>query len=296
MLARSLTCWSFLVAAVATVSAFPGNPEQARQLFEKGQALLAECDLAGALQAYESAAQADPEDLNYQVGAAILGRVIKIREMLPQLADTPKWAPALKAVYSYCLDNRAYAEALNQANTFHAKQADSESAAMVANVRLETGDNALAVEVIEALPIDKRANDSWVLLGIAQARLDRAAEAKAALQAIQPTEKPDASLLFDQARINSLLGDQAAAGECLTLAFENTPPSRLDAAKAKAQANADLVKLRDQAAFAKVMETESKIPESKCSGGASCGSCPSKGTCGSAGKQDGEHKECEKKP
>lgn len=285
----ALCCCSLLLAATTAFAVDSDSAEKAKSLFLKGQTQLAQGEFAAALETYEQAAAADPEDLNYQVSAAVLKRVIKLREMLPRLADTPKWSPAVKAVYSYCLENHAYAEALSQASALHAKQADGESAALVARVHLEQGDNEKAAGVLNALSAEQRTDESRTLLGIALARGGDAQAARAAAQDVQETDPPDPSLLYDRACFHGLLGDLDAAADCLTRAFENTPPSRLEVVKAKAQASGDLAKLREQPSFAKALNTESKVVESKCSSGASCAQCPSRTTCESG-------KEKEKQP
>ena len=37
--------------------------------------------------------------------------------------------------------------------------------------------------------------------------------------------------------------------------------------------------MTSSAAFAQVLQTKSKVPESKCSGGSSCSTCPMRGNC-----------------
>lgn len=281
-----------VIASLTTAYAAYADADKAKELFRSGQALVAAGDFAAGLTAYEAAAAADSEDLNYQVAAAVLKRVISLRETLPRLAETPKWTPAVKALYAFCMENHAYAEALNQAAALHAKQADGESAAMVARANLRSGDNDAAIAVIAALPADMRTNETWVLTGIAQARLGNAEKAAAAARAVRETEHPDPALLYDRACLHSLLGDLEIAADCLTRAFENTLPSRLDVLKGHARTCGDLAQLRERDTFAKALATASKVSESNCSGGTSCAQCPSKGTCDTGGT----HKTEQKKP
>ena len=280
---------SLILSTAIAYAANPESTEKATELFQKGRALLAAGDFAGAAAAYEAAAAADPEELNYQVSAAVLKRVISLREALPRLDGTPKWAPAIKAIYAYCLENHAFTEALKQAAALHAKQADGESAAMVARVHLEQGEQQEAIAVLDAVSPEKRTNETWTLLGIALARSGDVEKARAAAQAVKPADAPDPALLFDGARLCSLLGDGDAAVKHLISAFENTPPSRLEVVRTQARECADLAALHALPVFESALATKSKVIESKCSSGASCDQCPSRATCESS-------KEKEKKP
>jgi hypothetical protein len=84
------------------------------------------------------------------------------------------------------------------------------------------------------------------------------------------------------ARANVSVGNDNQALDLLTRCFEATPPSRLEVLKSHARKTPEFVSLASTPQFAEVLKTESKIAESKCSGGSSCAGCPMRGQCASS--------------
>ena len=293
MFTRGLTI-SLLLSAIVWLAphASADSADKARQLYESGRQLLAQGDFDAALKSYQAAAEANPEELNYQVRAAVLKRVISLRQALPKLENGPKWQPTIKALYAYYSEHGAHGEALSVANEFHAKAQSPDAVPMIANAHLNLSDNAAALEVLQKLPKDKMTPRSHALAGIACARLGQLDQAREHLSQIRAPEKPDAALGFELARLQTLLGDTDSALGSLTTCFENTTPSRLGIIKQQAKSHTDLAGLQKAAAFARVLDTQSKITESKCSSGASCAQCPSRASCGSS--QDEKEKKTDK--
>lgn len=278
-LVRNLTFVLALFLTAATVVA--GQPEKAAKLYADGKTLLANGDFDGALAAFEAAAKADPDELNHGVRAAILKRVIMMRKSLSTLEDGPKWLPTVQALHAYYMDNHVYSEALAIGEKLHARQASEASAILLARTHLAMKDNAAATRVINGVTPPADSPEAHVLLGVALARQGELSEARLHADKAALTDPPDARLLFDLARLHTLLGNPGEAQRTLIACFENTPPSRLSAVKADATDNVDLIALRNTADFAAALETTSKVPESSCSSGASCDSCPSRSSCGS---------------
>ena len=254
---------------------------KAKALSGEGQALLAKADFDGALRCFEQAAKTDPEELNHDIRAAILRRVIAMRSRLAGMEDGEKWLPMARALHAYYITNEVYSEALAIAQAMHEKQPSAETAVCLAQTYLATGKNAEAEQTLRGVAADENSPQVRVLLGIAIARQERADEARALLKEIKQPEPPSAQLAFDTARLCALVGDSGAAADALVVCFENTPPSRLSVVKAEAQEDVDLAMLRASNKFAAALKTESKVPESKCSSGTSCDKCPSRATCGS---------------
>ena len=274
-------------AAVVTFACFILCPalvradsgEDPAKLFADGKALLTKGDFDGALKALEAAAKADSKNDEYRQEASVLRRIIKIRKNLDDQKDMAKWEATARSLRAFYYDNDIYTEALALDKRVHARLNTPESAAMLAETQLELGRNAEAAELLGDVEDGKLTPQARVLLGIARAREKNVDGAREALAKLPKAEEAGAGLLFDMARLASLTGDQKRAAELLTKCFEATPPSRLASFKAYARQCKDLGGLAGTEAFTKALATESKVAESKCSGGSDCGKCPMKGGC-----------------
>ena len=276
---------SMVLALVSAAPSAEDSAERAGQLYAEGQALLAKADFEGALRCYQAAAKMDPEELNHDIRAAILRRVIAMRARLGELEGGAKWLPTARALHTYYVDNRVYSEAIALARAMHAKDASADSALCLARTHLALDENAEAEAVLRAASPGERSPQVHALLGIAIARQDRPADARAVWSDLKAPDQPDPQLSFDMARLCALLGDTDGAAGALAACFENTPPSRLAAAKSAAREHIDLAALRAHPQFAAALDTESKVTESKCSSGTSCDKCPSRAACGSDTKE-----------
>ena len=145
--------------------------------------------------------------------------------------------------------------------------------------------NADAEKLLSGLNEKKITAHSRVLLAVALARQGKVDQAKPVLEKCLLTKDDQANptLLLDQARAKTLVGDSDAGLAALSRSFEMTRPSQLEAAKLYAKSCKDFAKIAEGPGFATALKTESKVKESACSGGASCGSCKSKSSCSLAG-------------
>jgi tetratricopeptide (TPR) repeat protein len=279
------------IVLAGSAAARADSSADAAKRFEKGKALLVKADFAGALEAYAAAVKADPKNDEYRQQLALLRRVVKIREKLGEQKDAEKWESTARSLRGFYYDNDIYGEALALDKQLHARLNTGESAATLAETLLELDQNKAAADLLAGMSDGKLTPDGRVLLGIAWARAGEADKAKQIAAKCQAPEDAGPSALFDLARLCALAGDQAKAAELLTRCFELTPPSRLEAFKAYAREHKDLRSLAATERFAKVLKTASKVPESKCSTGTSCGKCPMSGGCASKGGQNaGERK------
>jgi tetratricopeptide (TPR) repeat protein len=283
------TLFCLLIAALAASlsAATPESTGQAAASFDRGNALLAEADFAGAMEAYTAAAKADPENADYRHQAALVRRVIRMRDLLDREQDNERWEMTARALRAFYYANGVHTEALALDRQHHERSGDAESAALLAETELELGMNAEAAALLGALAEDDLTPRSRVLQGIALARLGRMDEAKACAEACAESPALAAGMCFDLACLYSLIGDQQTAGEMLKRCLQSTPPSRVEAMRAFAQSRADLSGLAASPGFAAILATPSNMKESSCSGGTSCGNCPSRGACGGGQEKSG---------
>jgi tetratricopeptide (TPR) repeat protein len=276
----------FVCVVVGCLTTVPGraqadSSEAAAKLCAEGRACLAKADLEGAKKAFKAAAKADRENEEYRQLHAVVRRVIRMRKALAGEKDPEKWATTARALRGFYYGHEIYTEALALDQQTHAKQKTTGSAVMLAETQLELGMNADAASLLGGFDHEAMTTEAWLLLGVAQARRGETAAARNTMKHLPKPDEVGPGMLFDMARLHTLMGNPDEAAVALTKCFESTPPSRLDAFKAYAKEYKDLHGLVTHASFAKVLETKSKVKESKCSGGKSCGKCPSKGGCAS---------------
>ncbi len=265
-------------ALAACTSAALALGDEAPGKFAEGNALVAKGDLAGALKAYTAAAKAAPDNQEYAQKASLLRRVIEIRKKLDQL-NGEAWIAAAQALHGFYHENQLFEAALPLDRKLHEKVGSGDSAAALARTELALKSNAEAAELLRGLSKDQANLETQVLLGLALARLGDLAGARTATVQITMPENTAGQLWFDLASVQAMTGEAEKAVTALTRGFEATPPSQLDAARQRVKASPDFASLKDQPAFAKACTTESKVSESKCSSGATCGKCPSRDKC-----------------
>ncbi len=95
-------------------------------------------------------------------------------------------------------------------------------------------------------------------------------------------QEPGPQVRYAVARLYAVTGYSAEALAALAGCLESVPPSRQANLKEHAKRCPDFAKLASTEAFAKALDTPSKIPESACSGGSGCANCPMRGNCAKA--------------
>ena len=274
---------SFLVGCVVSV-AMPAlaGAEKATEGFAAGEALLAKGDFDGALKAFGAAAKADAENQEYAQQYAILRQVIQMRKDYLTEQDTERRLKMAGALRTFYLDHHLYSEALPLDQERYRLHPSAESAVLLAETQLSLGMHSETVELFGSLTKEQTSPRTVVLHGLALARLGQTDKAKKlAEEPPQVTDDAGPRYFYDLARLQALVGDSKGVFQALTRSFELTPPSRLDVFKAEAGECKDFGALVSTADFVKVLETPSKVKESKCSQGAGCGKCPMRAKCGS---------------
>jgi tetratricopeptide (TPR) repeat protein len=248
--------------------------------FAAGHKLLAEADFEGALKAYSDAVAKDPDNQEYKAEHQILTRIENMRKKLSEEKDLKRWEAMLRGIHSYYCNNKLFQQAKELDQQLHRRKQNEASAVMLAETQLELGENKEVEQLLKVYIRNGASDYCRMLYGIALAREGKHGDAKALLK-----EKPvamDARLgdRFQCARLYAVLGEEQEVMRRLTNVFESIPPSQLNKIKTYVRDTADFAPYVSTSQFATVLKTESKVAESKCSGGSSCGSCPSASSCG----------------
>lgn len=278
-----------LFVPVFAVSAEEATAE-ASASYAKGQELLQSGDFAGALKAYTAAAKAAPENKEYTERAMVVRRILSYRKFAVENPDSPKWGEVVQSLHVFYVTQGLLNEALNLDEKVHARTKTAASASLLAETLLELGKNEETVKLLTPFETKAGTERTRVCLGIALARLGEKERARAISAACPVKAEATPSHLVDQARLNMLLGKKAQGIKALTLCLEQLPKSRHETIRTYVNGCADFGPFRKSSELDVVMQTKSKVPESACSSGADCGSCPSKGGCDSEKKIETETK------
>ena len=209
----------------------------------------------------------------------LVRRVILLRESLDREKDTQRWLRTAQSLRSFYIGQGIYSEALLLDEGNHARLNTALSAGQLAETQLAMGRDAEASRVLSSLAPDKVTTATQALLGIAIARQGQVDGARGISEAIARSDSSDPGTLYILARLQAAVGRHAAALGLLTRCFEAMPPSRLNDLKMHAKLAPEFAALASTDGFATAIQTESKVAESKCSGGSSCAGCPMRGDC-----------------
>ena len=253
--------------------------ESAPEAFSKGETLLAKGDFPAALASFASAARADRSNPEYMQHYAIVRRIVDLRTRLDSEKNPQQWEYMAKGLRAFYASELIYPELLKLDQEIHGRLNTAESAAMLAETQLALDENASAAKTLSALDRSKATEMTQALLGIALVRSERTDEAKRIAENFRLPGNLGPSITYAAARLHAATGDTATAVDLLKTCFEGTLPSQLEGFKAHARACPEFAALAPSPEFARVLETKSKMPESKCSGGSSCAGCPMSGKC-----------------
>ena len=279
-------CRVLLMLAVAAVAVHPFAAEagQAQQAYESGKALLAKGDLPGALDAYATAARTDRDNRQYMREYSILRRAIELRGRLDAEKDPKRWEYMAQALHAFYLGQGILPEALKLDREIHARLNTAASARMLAETQLAMNQNAQAAEMLATLDPQKVTATTEALRAVALAREGKTEEARQIAQSVVPPKEAGPRMVYAVAWMHAAVGDSSQALKLLARSFESLAPGQLDGYKGHAELCPEFARL-PKAQLAKVLKTESKVSESKCSGGSKCAGCPMRGKCQKSQKQ-----------
>lgn len=250
--------------------------ERGEALANKGEKALDEGDVEGALDAYRAALLESPEHPTYSRRASVLKRIVRLRRYVATEQPPEKWAVAAATLHAFYLDEGLADQALKLDRLAHTRRKNAGTAIRLAEALLELNRNAEAGALLE-----ERSQPTFhehVLLGLALSRLGKSSAAKRIRTGLAIKEDSSPAQIRDLARLDARLGAHSEALALLRTSLEKTPKEGLAAARGRIERCDDFTALRKLPAYGETMKTRSKVGES-CSGGTSCGTCPSRGDC-----------------
>jgi Flp pilus assembly protein TadD len=275
--------WKSMLAIVSVAVLLTGSAlvraETAAETFAQGEAKLAKGDYPSALESFAAAARAERNNAGYVQRYALVRRIVDLRTRLETEQDPQRWEYMARALRAFYVSERIYPDLLKIDQALHSRLNSADTAAMLAETQLALDLNAEAVKMLAALEADKATPMTRSLLGIAVARTGKTDEAKRIAGQLHLPDDARPGTTYAAARLHAAIGDSAVAVKLLASCFEATLPSMLEGFKAHAKACPEFAAIASTPEFATALNTQSKMPESKCSGGSSCAGCPMSGKC-----------------
>lgn len=265
-------------------SATIARAESAQEAFDKGQALMKAGSYDEAAKWLGIAAKADATNEEYVKRYTVARKVADYRARLANKdTDAKQWEAIAKALRSFYIRENNMSEALAISQQMHDKIDTTASAVALAEVQLAMDQNEDGVKTLRAIDPSEASVASQALLALALNESGKKEQAKRILETLTIPEKTSPGQIYLAARAHAALGDSAKAMEVLTKLFESVPPAELNAMKESAKKMPEFASFVSTPEFAKVLETQSKVTESSCTGGSDCSSCPVGTKCPSAG-------------
>ena len=270
------------IVIVCSTAAWGGPAEDADA---QAQTLLKKADFDGAMRAFAAAAKDDPQNQQYRRSFAMVRQVIAMRDRLEKEQDPKRWEYIARALMNYYTNERIYPAALELGEKMHTKLQTTFSARMLAETQLAMDRASEAEKMLAALDPQKANVATKSLYGLALIQNGKTAEAKKVADSLVVPDNTGPRALYCAARLQAAVGNSQQAVELLRRAMENIPPSLQDGYRSHARGCDDFAGVSQSDAFAKALAVESKIAESKCSGGGKCAGCPNRGKCAKAAGQ-----------
>lgn len=251
----------------------------AAHYFDHGMDHLRKGQFEAALAAFTQASEAAPGDARYSQQAMVVKRVLGIRKYVAEKPVSAKWERMVVALHAFYLRHQSHVAALALAQRGHGLLKNASSEARLAEALLASGRDQETANLLSTKATWQRDLRHGTYYGVALARLGRANAARKLAAGLTPAKDATPTVLRDRARLDALLGDSPAALRRLQRAFAATPDSGLLAMKDSVLQCPDFASLFSTPEFQKVMQTQSGVKTTSCSGGSDCGSCPNRGGC-----------------
>lgn len=278
MLKRTLALLALLgLLAAPALAADSAEPPKTPDAAGRADALFKQGKIQEAHDAYAAAAEADPENPELARKTRLLARVLELEGMVASEDAGPQWEKMVQALHGFYHNSDLPENALKLDKKAHEKADSAMTGGMVMESLLTLDRNQEALTFAESLREGQFNDSNRIFRGIARARLGKLEALKEEIELEGMPKAKDAGVAFDLARMQTLMGEKKMGLETLKSAFETCPPQALKTLKTMAKASADLKALHGTEAFARVLETKSKVG----SGCGSCGGC-SGGGCGHA--------------
>jgi tetratricopeptide (TPR) repeat protein len=257
---------------------------------QQGYKLIHSGEIAKALAHFKQLLKEQPGNKFSTKAIRPLTQAVQLEKILEQKKH-PKWAAAASWLHTFYTRNKVPTRLLSLCERAHERFPEQATWGIrFANELAAQKQPKKALEVYQEL-IAK--HDQSSLRAMAAVLAARCKDNKLALEMLGhiKADETDPGACYNAACAYALMKDVEHGSKMLQRAFEQTPPSQLNATKRQAMFDEDLENLSGSDSFAAALEASSKVPEPK-KVSAGCEGCPSKGSCSDDEKEScGDKKE-----
>lgn len=250
--------------------------------YQAAQDQIKQGELRQALTTLKQAVDAEPQNKQYAQEFMLLRQIIAMQQQLDREKNPAKWNGYAQRLRTYYDQNGADGMLLDLDRKIYAKTPSISNAGMLAESLMATENDGEALQLLSGISNNSRSALSNVLFGLALHRNGKTDEATTIAstyvtpQAKKPLTPP---ILVRLARLEAALGKKDAAIASLKQAFEQTPPGAQTAMRERCKTVDEFAELQNDDEFKVALNATSKVTESACSGGSSCGTCPMRSKC-----------------
>ncbi|MDZ7618238.1 MAG: hypothetical protein U1E05_14625 [Patescibacteria group bacterium] len=281
MLVPAVLVLKVLVLAMLVLTG-AARAETAAEAHARGNTLLRQGDVQQSLEAFAMAVQSDRENRDYAARYMLVRRVTQLQKSLEVETNAARWEHTARALEHFYRTEQMYKEALALSQQKYDRLKDARSAAALAETQLAMSLSAEAVATLQSLDAEKATPSTQSLLAIALTHEGKTEESRQIAESVVLPKDAGPAVLYSAARMYAATGSTELAMETLRRCFESVPAGQIEAFRHHARKCTEFAALASTASFATVLQTKSKVAESKCSGGTTCAGCPMRGKCPSS--------------
>ncbi|AQQ71073.1 Flp pilus assembly protein TadD [Limihaloglobus sulfuriphilus] len=271
----------FLLLSLGFLTAGLVYGGEAEDNYAQGTEQMKQGDFDGAMKSFASAAKLDREQTKYREMYSLVRRIIKTRNVMETEANLAKWKQYAAGLRNFYYSYRLWDQAYELDKELFAKESTDENRLMLVESMVAAGKNKEALAELDKLAEEKVDNEAKLYRAMALGSSGEKDAAAAILKDIKIADDAPNGMKYYASRANMVIGDKEHAYEYLKKTLEGVPPSAIENFRLTVKSAPEFAQVTDSEEFTAVLNTESKISESSCSGGGDCGSCRLSSSCGS---------------
>jgi hypothetical protein len=210
----------------------------------------------------------------------ILRQVIAMQMQLDRQPHAANWNATAQRVRTYYEQKGINSLLLDLDRNIYTRSSSIDNAVRLGESLLANDKIDEAVNLLSTLPTNSLLVQA--VLGLALLKYgneDSARQLAGILSGERGTPMMTHPIRLRLARLEAGLGEKERAIATLTTLFAQLPPSHQIVVRKFCKKAPEFAELQSDVAFIAALQTVSRVPESACSGGSSCGTCPVRAQC-----------------
>ena len=256
---------NFLLTLAATlvgsVFATEVRAEPAAAVYARAQQQWRAGELEAAIASYAEAAEAEPANAEYRARFAHVQKATTLTQRLETEQNAARWVGIARALHTFYHQERLFEPALAIDRRLHQRLQSALSATLLAQTLTAMDRPQEAADTLQTIPEDARNLGTQTTLVIALVRAGKSEEAANVAKAMDIPDQLCAGKAYMLAHMKAALGDDPAAADLLSRAFDAVPAGRLPAFKATALQCPELAALLAKEPYRKLLDVQPCLAE-----------------------------------